>query len=135
MMIPFVHNVHLITHLTKYVKLFGPLWTHSAFGSENKNGRLKTLFHDKHQIHQQLLFSVDVRIMLQLLHPIHSVHDESSMGFINHVTSAVPRSNMTFIRDHMYIVGPCKATDLTVEQSQAFHCCTNSICDTFSKLY
>lgn len=33
------HNAHfIITHLTRYVKLFGLLWTHSAFGSENKNG-------------------------------------------------------------------------------------------------
>ena len=130
------HNAHLITHLTKYVKLFGPLWTHSTFGSENKNGCLKTLFHGKHQIHQQLLFSVDVRITLQLLHPSLSIHeDDSTMRFIDHVTNAVPRSNMTFISDHMYMVGPCKATILTDEQSQAFHCRTNSVHDTFSKLY
>lgn len=27
-------NAHLLTHLTKYVRLWGPLWTHSAFGFE-----------------------------------------------------------------------------------------------------
>ena len=48
------HNVHLLTHLTKYVKLWGPLWTHSVFGHENKNGCLKRLFHGKNQIQQQL---------------------------------------------------------------------------------
>ena len=41
------HNMHLLTHLTKYVKLWGPLWTHSTFGCENKNGHLKRLFHGK----------------------------------------------------------------------------------------
>ena len=34
-------NSHLLSHLTKYVRLWGPLWTHSAFGFENKNGHLK----------------------------------------------------------------------------------------------
>lgn len=27
-------NTHLLTHLAKYVRLWGPLWTHSAFGFE-----------------------------------------------------------------------------------------------------
>ena len=120
------HNAHLITHLTKYVKLFGPLWTHSAFGSENKNGCLRTLFH---QIHQHLLFNIDVRITL---HPTLTMHKgDATMRFIDHVTNAVPRSNMTLICDHTYMVGPCKATTL----SQAFHCHANSVCDTFSKLF
>ena len=41
------HTVHLITRLTKYVKLWGPLWTHSVFDHENKNGCSKRLFHGK----------------------------------------------------------------------------------------
>ena len=38
-------NAHLLSHLAKYVRLWGLLWTHSAFGFENKNGQLKHLFH------------------------------------------------------------------------------------------
>ena len=37
-------NAHLLTHLTKYVQSWGPLWTHTAFGFESKNGHLKHLF-------------------------------------------------------------------------------------------
>ena len=37
-------NAHSLTHLTKYVRHWGPLWTHSAFGFESKNGHLKHLF-------------------------------------------------------------------------------------------
>ena len=33
-------NVHLLTHLRHYVKLFGPLWTHSAFAFEDAIGHL-----------------------------------------------------------------------------------------------
>jgi len=35
------HNVHLLSHLCKYVHLWGPLWTHSLFGYESKNGLVK----------------------------------------------------------------------------------------------
>ncbi len=48
------------------VRLWGPLWTHSLFGFENKNGHLKHLFHGKSQIANQLLFNVDVSYTLQL---------------------------------------------------------------------
>ena len=41
------HNVHLLTHLPKYVRLWGPLWTHSTFGFESKNGHLKKYFHGR----------------------------------------------------------------------------------------
>ncbi|XP_073724631.1 uncharacterized protein [Misgurnus anguillicaudatus] len=38
-------NVHLLTHLAKSVKLWGPLWAHSAFVFENANGELLKLVH------------------------------------------------------------------------------------------
>ena len=113
------HNMHLLTHLTKYVKLWGPLWTHSTFGCENKNEHLKRLFHGKNQIHQQLLFSVDVSITLQLLRPALSVHEHvTTMNFIDCLNNLALRSNMSVIREHMYITGSCKATNLTEKQCQ-----------------
>jgi len=30
----YITNAHLMSHLAKYVRLWGPLWTHSAFGFE-----------------------------------------------------------------------------------------------------
>ena len=41
------HNALLLSHLVKCVRLWGPLWTHSAFGFENINSRLKCLFHGR----------------------------------------------------------------------------------------
>ena len=52
-------NVHLLLHLTHYVRLWGPLWTHSAFGFENKNG-IKNLSHSKYQVFNQIIFNVKV---------------------------------------------------------------------------
>ena len=62
------HNCHLLSHLAKYVRLWGPLWTHSAFGFENKNGCLKHIFHGKTNIVDQLLFNTDVLYTLQCVH-------------------------------------------------------------------
>ncbi len=53
-------NAHLLCHLVKYVRLWGPLWTHSALGFESKNGMLKHLFHGKNDILHQILFDVDI---------------------------------------------------------------------------
>lgn len=36
-------NIHLLSHLTKSVKLWGPLWAHSAFPFESANGKLLAL--------------------------------------------------------------------------------------------
>lgn len=57
-------NAHLLLHLTKYVRLRGPLWTHSAFGFENKNCQFKHLYltlYIKYVQHKcRLLFATSV---------------------------------------------------------------------------
>lgn len=62
-------NSHMLTHLPKYVRLWGSLWMHSAFGFESKNGHLKHLHHSWADIVDQLVFNIDVQQTLQLLHP------------------------------------------------------------------
>ncbi|XP_051807764.1 uncharacterized protein LOC127535044 isoform X2 [Acanthochromis polyacanthus] len=47
-------NVHLLTHLCKSVKLWGPLWAHSAFVFENANGCLLKLVHGTKSIAMQV---------------------------------------------------------------------------------
>ncbi len=114
------HNLHLLSHLTKYVRLWGPLWTHSAFGFESKNGQLKHLFHGRNNIVNQLLFNVDVSLTLQLVHPhLVRTENERTMEYIDHVGNIAPRSTMTYICDHTYAVGPIRSTSLTTEQSEA----------------
>lgn len=62
------HNVHLLSHLCKYVKLWGSLWTHSVFGYESKNGQIKHLFHgNDDDIFHQILFNIDVNFTMQLM--------------------------------------------------------------------
>ena len=96
----------------------------------------KRLTHGKNQIHQQLLFSVDVCITLGQLHPILvSNKDETTMELINRISNKAFRSNMTLISNHTYIVGACKAAAFTSKQCQALCCNTHDVHDTFTKLY
>lgn len=48
-------NVHLLTHLAKSVKLWGPLWAHSAFVFESANGNLLKLFHGTKSVAVQIV--------------------------------------------------------------------------------
>lgn len=76
-------NAHL-SHLSKYVRLWGPLWTHSSFGYENKNGHIKNFIHNHSDIVQQLLFNVDVNVTLQLLYPLLAANEgEDTMAFLS----------------------------------------------------
>ena len=61
-------NAHFLTHLPRYVRLWGPLCTHSAFGFKSMNGHLRNNIHSQTQVHKQLVFSVEVNQALQCLH-------------------------------------------------------------------
>lgn len=47
-------NVHLLSHLPHFVRLFGPLWTHSAFTFEDCIGHLLQKSHSTHSIGNQV---------------------------------------------------------------------------------
>ena len=84
-------NANLLSHLAKYVRLWGLLWTHSAFGFENKNGQLKHLFHGKSEIVHQLLFNIDVSCTLQQVHPrLVECESERTMRYIDHLSHLTP---------------------------------------------
>ena len=113
-------NAHLLSHLPKYVRLWGPLWTTSAFGFENKNGRLKHLFHGNSDIIHQLLFNIDVCYTFQQVHT-HLLERESekTLEYINRVSGMNPRRNMVCIGEHAYFVGQHKVMTPTREQAIA----------------
>ena len=59
-----VLNVHLLSHMANFVHLWGPLWTHSAFGFESMNEHVKSMIHSGYKIADQLFFRL---MLLQLL--------------------------------------------------------------------
>ena len=108
-------NSHLLSHLPKYVRLWGPLWTHSSFGFESKNGHLKHLFHGKNNIFHQLLFNVKVSYTLQLVH--NKLVECESRQTLDYIDKATPRSNMVNIGTHIYAVGRQEVIELDEEHS------------------
>ncbi|SMN01058.1 hypothetical protein SPONN_2176 [uncultured Candidatus Thioglobus sp.] len=127
-------NAHLLTHLAKYVRLWGPLWTHSAFGFESKNGRLKYLFHGKRNITHQLLFNVNVSYTLQQIHGcLAQSESKKVLNYIDAVHHANLRPNMKSIGTHAYIVGKCRVINPTVEQSSALG--SNTTIEVFYRLF
>lgn len=127
-------NAHLLSHLSKYVRLWGPLWTHSAFGFENKNGHLKRHIHGRGNVVPQLMFNVDVSHTLQLVHyKLAQCESEKTMNFLNASSGLAPRSNSTQIGEHLYIVGRCHVKSPTSEQCAALGVEGSIAC--FYKLY
>ena len=127
-------NAHLLTHLTKYVRLWGPLWTHSAFGFESKNGQLKYLFHGKSDIVHQLLFNINVGYTLQLMYPkLASYESQHVLQFIYQTNTS--RSNMTLIGPNTYVVGPTSVVIPNGEQASALGTLAHHRIQTFSRLY
>ncbi|KAK7880001.1 hypothetical protein WMY93_033332 [Mugilogobius chulae] len=51
-------NVHLLVHLADSVRDLGPLWTHSCFHFEDKNGYLLRLTHGTQNISMQMVHAV-----------------------------------------------------------------------------
>lgn len=47
-------NVHLLLHVPFYVKCFGPLWTHSAFGFEGQMHNFLKCSHATHGVEKQV---------------------------------------------------------------------------------
>ena len=113
-------NSHLLSHLPKYVHLWGPLWTHSAFAFESKNGSLKHLFHGNADIVHQLLFNIDVMYTIQQMHTKLLAHDsQQTVSYIEQLSHLTPRSNMLPIGSHIYILGKCKPMVPTPMMSEA----------------
>ena len=97
-------NAHLLLHLTHYVRLWGPLWTHSAIGFENKNGIVKNLSHSKYQVLNQIIFNVEVEQTLQLVHhKLAQCEDNITMNFINECSHFMP-SDLEEVEKHVYFI-------------------------------
>jgi hypothetical protein len=101
-------NAHLLVHLTTYVKLWGPLWTHSLFGFESMNGHITSMLHSKRKVAEQLTFSIDVcHVLGSLADKLVNVENESILHFIAPLASnfSLNRKDMTLLLPGIYSIG------------------------------
>ena len=127
-------NMHLLSHLAKYVRMWGPLWTHSSFGFENKNGHLKHFFHGKTDFVDQILFIIDVCCTLQSVQKeLCDIESPEVLRFTNSVVMPPSRSNMLSMGSHTYAVGKRLMKTLSLEESTAI--CHSGPIEVFYRLY
>ena len=124
------HNVHLLSHLCMYVRLWGPLWTHSLFGYESKNGTFKHLFHGKTSIFQ---LNLDVSLTLQLVRHHGDYSSDQVSNFLGQSSHTAPQNNMTWLCEHCYIVGNTKFISLSGIQNSILQT-TDDNCEILSRL-
>ena len=108
------HNVHLLSHLVKYVRLWGPLWTHSAFCFENKNGLIKNLFHGTNDITKQILFNINAECAIQTL--IYDIKRYDEEEVVQYIYERSQKSNMLLLYQHVYAVGNIVLLTLNAEE-------------------
>ena len=102
------------------LRLWGPLWTHSAFGFESKNGCLKHLYHSRADIVDQLVLNIDIQQTLQLLHPeLQQKESTETLNFLMTMNGNAPRRGMKLIDNHTYSVGRVTQKHLTVAEYTA----------------
>ena len=107
-------NANLLIHLTKYVRLWGPLWTHLAFGFESMNGYITSMSHSKHKIADQLLFSIDVSNTLGTLQDqLVQTESEQTLSFI--CPTSTYSKNMSKILPGTYSVGVLQSAGVFFE--------------------
>lgn len=59
-------NVHSLIHLVAFVRLWGPLWTHSSFGYESMNGSLLAQIHGTRDVLQHIVFRIRMKQQISL---------------------------------------------------------------------
>ena len=129
--INFAHNFHLHNPCqTKYIQLWGPLWTHSAFCFENKNGLIKSLFHGTSQ---QILFNVNTQCTIHSL--IYDIKLSDGDTVASYLSEDYFKSNMIQITEYIYAVGNSEHVILTKDQEDALQCQASDRVQVFYRLF
>ena len=117
------YNMHQLNHVANYVRLLGPLWTHSAFCTESKNGLLKHMYHGKGNVLEQLVFNIDITQTLQFLHSSLAQHENMTvMHYLN--LHFLPFHSHAYIcvGEHAYLCGPGYSSPTTEEERNLLNC-------------
>ena len=129
-------NVHSLKHLPYFVRLWGPLWTHSAFSFESMNGALTSMVHSTRKVAEQLSFSLDIKHSLQELEAI--LAEKESGDISNYIgCDSSRRSNMTMLTNG-YAIGRMRSVELSSSDLQLVRKLCPQVCknvSVFEKVY
>ncbi len=111
-------NVHLLTHLAKSVKLWGPLWAHSAFVFENANGGLLKLVHGTKCVALQIVNKFLLHRAIPLFTTRYAV-SEQVKEFCLEMTNDPRVKSFTKFQDTT-VLDSGRVTETTDEEKRAF---------------
>lgn len=133
-------NAHSLSHLTTYVRLWGPLWMHSLFGFESLNGHLTSMIHSKYKVAEQLSFSVNISQSIgKLASKLIETENDNTLTFISSLSSSLLQHNkMMLVLPDIYATGAIKHDPFTDEEILVLQEVTEKSAEeilTFHKLY
>lgn len=133
-------NAHCLTHLTKYVRQWGPLWNQSLFGFESWNGHMTAMLHSKRKVAEQLSLSMDICHTIGCLsNQLNESENEEVLKFLSPMSDIViKRRNMRNIQPGIYSIGSHQLKSLTDHEKTLIKDVTGvdtSEALTFKKLY
>ena len=102
--------------MAHFVRLWGPLWTHSAFAFESMNGHVASMIHSRYEIANQLLFSIDVSSILA--DKLRSVEDDTTLSILLGSQCVVHR-NMLLLFPGTYSIGLMHSSSLSTGERRA----------------
>ena len=110
-----------------YARLWGPLWTHSAFGFESMNGHLTSMLHSTYRVADQLLFSIDVHNTLSILcEKLERVESEQTLSFLAASLGSSRRKNMILLLPDIHMVGAAHSENIVQHKREAIKAATGA---------
>ena len=83
-------NSHYFTHLSKFVRLWGPLWTHSLFGYESFDGQSCLGC----RVAEQLAFALDMcHTIGSLANKLAETESDNTIKFMSHMSSSISQQH------------------------------------------
>ncbi|XP_048246530.1 uncharacterized protein LOC124135241 [Haliotis rufescens] len=116
-------NIHMLTHLPHFVRLFGPLWNFSCFGFESMNAHLKSMIHGTRHINHQISCAISMTRSLPGLvkNIIKRTESDDTKRLAKLLSSKITMGEKDDEKQDAQVLGKrrqLKADDPTVEQFQ-----------------
>ena len=116
-------NIHQLLHLPDSVRLLGPLYTHSCFSFEDKNGVLLKMIRGTQNIDNQIITGVSFLQKLPELKNTAIIKDSHIEDLYNSIEHPNILTRGVKLSDDVYILGALKTKKLTDTEHNALYKC------------
>lgn len=112
-------NIHNLLHLPQSVRELGPLWTHSCFHFEDKNGYILKMIHGTQNVASQIVTAVSfVQNLPQMVESLKKNHSDAG-NFYQNLIGAQNSSQQTQILHNTYALGARSSRELAEDEFAA----------------